>query len=84
MAGEGAGAALRAAARRVDDVAAQVRVAARAATSAQAARWESVAAEELRTRLAEEAARLRAVAEVVDAAGGALLRHAGAVDAATW
>jgi len=84
MAGESAGPALRAAAHRVDDVAAQVRAAARAATSAQAARWESVAAEEFRTRLAEEAARLRAVAEVIDDAGRALLRHAGAVDAATW
>ena len=85
IAGDAASAAaLRAAAWRVQDVAAQVREVARAAVSAQAATWESLAAEEYRRRVAEEVARLHVVAAVVDDAARALSRHARAVEGAVW
>ena len=77
-------AAIRAAARRVEDVATQIRDAVRVATSVHAVAWESLAAEEFRRRVAEEVARLQVVAAVVDDAARALSRHARAVEGAPW
>lgn len=71
---------VRHAAARVRQIGDDVRLLAGQVLACEGVRWRSTAAAGFRRRLAEEAARVRAVAAALDDAAEALLRHATAVD----
>ena len=71
---------VRRSAARVQQIGDDVRRLADRTLGAGAGQWRSTAAASFRQRLAEEVARVRAVATELDRAADALLRHAGAVE----
>lgn len=71
---------VRRSAARVRQIGDDVRQLADRAGAAAAGQWRSTAAATFRQRLAEETARVRAIAAELDDAAEALLRHAAAID----